>query len=1205
MLPFVLCDLCLSAVVANATNKVELLRRDFSVSTFRYNLTWTSHVTATKQLSTTISYKVQLSPVPTLFSTRILIHAYIHPSRRATMLATTQDQSGFSALDETDWKRTANEDDEAIMSLLSGSQQGTEGGGLPADLLNIKFSQEGKAADAEDFEDISDDDLPDEEEPTAPTADAPGLTDDAGTSHETDDLFGDHPSPSGDGDGGFRMSPEPLEGDGATNGKGANGDMDDMDDGNSDVAAARSPSPGLNDPYIVTDSDRALNFPEDYGHDTNQDPNIPPVAENLVDLVKMAFPTFEKGKILNFNEQLAPKPLYLTEKKPAKPPKPLVPTKLSLEFEADQEKLFRFTGTAQATIQQKIAGAASRGFVSLLKLESTGKDNGNIFMDTFGDEDDDDDAPIGGFHLKDFAVACVDWQEVTDPPTPPREDVTARALVKAKKFKREVDDDDEWDREILGTSQPKRRKIITDPGLPALPRYNAPSFDAFEEATSRAAKRVYLDMSDHRLLLDDGENDRDPKRAKMSAQKRLPNGRLVRDLTSRFNYSNDQAYDMLKENHQHRVRAQHTNVQVEHSLPALRLLWPYYAITRYGPEPHDYHRPQLKVNKGIGFPVRMAKLHKVAKREWKFKKIQEIFSESKDLSLGDNSTAVLFEYCEEVPTVLSNFGMGNKIINYYRRKTKGDEEKPAKPDLGELSFLLPEDKSPFSNFGTVDPGEVVPTLHNPMFHAPIFKHQARPTDFLFGRTHTSETGTLYYLRKIDQLFTVGQTFPLAEVPGPHSRKVTALSKNRLKMVAYRMIAKNGSVSLSDITAHVKDSNDAQNRQKLKEFLHYDKETKTWGLKPNDALMDLATINSMIKPDEVCLHDAMQVGQNELAQNGYQLDDNAALDDVDDENDKESLAQNMVPWKTTKSFIDACAGKAMLQLHGAGDPTGRGLGFSFIRTSMKGGFMGAIHGPAATSADAMERERKANNGHMYNVKKQDALYNDAIRKIWASQRSTLQDDMAHDDEDVQPQDDEDDRFNAAKEAATPAPAHLDDSVSQLSKPSMSQAPEKRKLRITRTYTDPKTGQTVSKTEIVHDPGVISQYMRQRASLDMEKIDPYSVKPTGNLDYDRVLMQRLETEEARLNRNKERRHAREKQKALQQQINHDGDPDSPAPSIERGGTTRKCANCGLQGHIKTNKKLCPMLNGMWKNDKNAEEGGFGVYNNGQDDGLAGPA
>ncbi|CAK7227284.1 hypothetical protein SBRCBS47491_006518 [Sporothrix bragantina] len=1139
------------------------------------------------------------------------------------MPAATDDARKFSSLNEEDWKRTANEDDEAIMSLLQGSQQGTEGGGLPADLLNMKFSQEGKADDAEDFEDISDDDLPEEEETSGNSAEVPGLTDDAGTSHETDDLFGDDlGSPTHDEGFPFPASPDADHDDAgggvtkkAAASKGASGakddDDDDLDDGKSNEAAGRSPSPAPNDPYIVTDSDRALNFPEDYGHDTtNQDPNIPPVAENLMDLVKMAFPSFEKGKILNFNEQLAPKPLYLTEKKPAKPPKPLVPSKLSLEFEADQEKLFRIPGTAQATIQQRIVNATARGFVSLLQPEVQNQDNGNIFRDAFGDDDDDDDAPVGGFRLKDFSIACADWDDVIGLPTPPPEDNSMAHVRADKKRAADTREQDEWEREILGSAaaaQPKRRKVVAEHGLPALPRYVVPSFDSYQEATSRAAKRVYLDMADYRLLLDDGDDGRDPKRAKLSAQKRLPNGRLVRDLASRFNYSNDQAYEQLKENHQHRVRAQHSNIQVEHSLPALKLLWPYYAITRYGPEPHDYHRPQLKVNKGMGFSVRLAKLRKVGKKEWKHKKIQETFARSKDLSLGDNSTAVLFEYCEEIPTVLSNFGMGNKIINYYRRKSKGDEEKPAKPELGELSFLLPEDKSPFSNFGSVDPGETVPTLHNPMSHAPIFRHQARPTDFLFGRTHTSHEGTSYYLRKIDNLFVVGQTFPLAEVPGPHSRKVTALSKNRLKMVAYRMISRNGSVSLSDITAHVKDSNDAQNRQKLKEFLHYDKETKTWGLKPNDQLMDLATINSMIKPDEVCLHDAMQVGQNELSQNGYQLDDSAALDDVDDENDKESLAMNMVPWKTTKSFIDACAGKAMLQLHGAGDPTGRGLGFSFIRTSMKGGFMGAIQGPAATSADAMERERKANNGHMYNVKKQDALYNDAIRKIWASQRATLEDDTPHDDEDVQPQDDEDDRFNpasATKEAPTPVAHahHMDDSVSQLSKPSMSVAPEKRKLRIVRTYRDPKTGQNYTKTEIVHDAGVIAQYMRQRASLDMEKIDPYSVKPTGNQDYDRVLMQRLETEEARLNRNKERRHAREKQKALQQQI-HDGDPDSPAPSIERGGTTRKCANCGQQGHIKTNKKLCPMLNGMWKTDKTAEEGGFGVYS--APDSLSGPA
>jgi hypothetical protein len=49
-------------------------------------------------------------------------------------------------------------------------------------------------------------------------------------------------------------------------------------------------------------------------------------------------------------------------------------------------------------------------------------------------------------------------------------------------------------------------------------------------------------------------------------------------------------------------------------------------------------------------------------------------------------------------------------------------------------------------------------------------------------------------------------------------------------------------------------------------------------------------------------------------------------------------------------------------------------------------------------------------------------------------------------------------------------------------------------------------------------------------------------------------------------------------------------SPEPSTESGGgktTSRKCANCGQTGHIKTNKKLCPLLNGTIQRDPNAEE------------------
>jgi len=68
-------------------------------------------------------------------------------------------------------------------------------------------------------------------------------------------------------------------------------------------------------------------------------------------------------------------------------------------------------------------------------------------------------------------------------------------------------------------------------------------------------------------------------------------------------------------------------------------------------------------------------------------------------------------------------------------------------------------------------------------------------------------------------------------------------------------------------------------------------------------------------------------------------------------------------------------------------------------------------------------------------------------------------------------------------------------------------------------------------------------------------------------------RLKKELERLEKNKERRLAREKGKG----VHFDGaaddadSPSSPATGTTKvGGTQRKCANCGQVGHIKTNKK-----------------------------------
>jgi hypothetical protein len=182
---------------------------------------------------------------------------------------------------------------------------------------------------------------------------------------------------------------------------------------------------------------------------------------------------------------------------------------------------------------------------------------------------------------------------------------------------------------------------------------------------------------------------------------------------------------------------------------------------------------------------------------------------------------MLLEYSEEHPTVLSNFGMANKVINYYRRKDDSDNARP-KLDVGETNVLLPEDRSPFAQFGFVEPGDTIPTLHNAMYRAPIFKQQLENTDFLVIRSSTGAGGFEWHLRNVEHTFVVGQQLPSVEIPGPNSRKVTNAAKNRMRMIAFRKIrhSSDQTVKIDEITKHIADSSDMQNRQKLKEFLKY-------------------------------------------------------------------------------------------------------------------------------------------------------------------------------------------------------------------------------------------------------------------------------------------------------------------------------------------------------------------------------------------------
>ncbi len=987
------------------------------------------------------------------------------------------------SLEGIDWELQEAEDNAALQQLLDQQNNPQDDNGLD---LSRPLEVGEKADDAEDFEDISDDDLPEEEDANgAPLPDDEEIPDDFGASNDTDDLFGDDMRGSSPFDEGGNTGGLPIPN---------NSDTSPSTGGSFLAMPSSKPTP--------TDF-KAINFdPEPKPADeANQDLSIPAPAENQAELVKQVWPGFEKGVTINWNELLPPKKAHYIPKQPLKPPKQINPTKVSLDLSKDEEKGFRTAAQAQPTEEQRIQSALASHAVPIIEEESD---------EATAEEDLDWGLPtpedrVGGVSWADLQLICDDWEARIDAASAP----VAEERIEPEATYDDVEDD--WFKE-MGVHPAKRQKIThshDDIDILNAPSFEVPSFDDFERITAKVAKRVVLDLNDPYLLIDIQQPNPDDRRLMRLGGnfRRGGTGNLSKSLSQRFNISNDEAYDALKENHQNKVRALIGNITVEHSMPALKLQWPYYKVKLSIKDARTYHRPSLKFTKFVNHVIYFSKPAQRKRKHMKGLSTQEIFKESKDLSLADNSNAMLLEYSEEYPTVLSNFGMGSRIINYYRRKDAEDQSRP-KNEIGETSVLMPEDRSPFAQFGTIDPGETVPTLHNAMYRAPVFKQEAKSTDFLVIRTATGIGGVSWHLRNIDHVYVVGQQLPSMEIPGPQSRKVTNASKNRMKMIAFRKIrhSPNNTVRIDEITTHIADSSDMQNRQKLKEFIKYYKDEKVWRVKPGDIIPDEATVRSWVKPEDICVIDAMQVGLRHLEDAGYGREN--ADDGSDDEREGDSLEQQLAPWKTSKNFLDAATGKAMLQLHGEGDPSGCGMAFSFIKTSMKGGYLDTIQGPQATTEDAIARERKANGGHKYNVDKQNEIYTRAIMEIWDKQKRSLESQEEPDVGDEMDLDHPLEREDAAPPPSLPATSgNFDDSVSQISRFSgVSQKGSSGKAhRIVRVIKD-KYGNREEVSEIVTDAKVWREYMKRRHALDADNQNVYDVKPTGDAEWDRKEAQR---------------------------------------------------------------------------------------------------
>ncbi|KAE8166516.1 hypothetical protein BDV40DRAFT_255891 [Aspergillus tamarii] len=1091
-------------------------------------------------------------------------------------------------------------DFESVMRQMNGP---LADGGMSFDFLQRDLEPGEKADDAVDYEDFDDDELPEEEERAQVPAEngEAAMDEDKGLFEaEEEDLFGDQ---------GDETQPQPEGGDELDDlfGEGPASPVQDHADATRDLfeedeqpqpapetveTPAPEPEPMAmeEDEDILDDEDmgtvaedmdpaalRAWKLQQALFAMSTVGPDNPPAPpENVEELLHSLFPKFDRKTLPRFLELIPHKKAFFLGKQPPKPPKPVLPSKVNIELAQDQERAFKSGGQ----VLKRSLESEHLGVVAVAEATPE-EEEGEDVKEDFDLDTDTDEALPGAVTLNDLRVVCMDWDVKSDISIMDVDEPVAQVVTE--------DAEDDW---LLETTRPvKKRKLGRDPAeLIAFSHIDVPLIDDPERATSRIAQKVTVDMNDPHILLD----ERGPESA---TQKPKAIGALNRDemdvnvtrrLTSRYNISNDQAYDMLKQNHQNKVRSTLGNVTLEHSMPALRLQWPYYKTELAKAEARSFHRPALSFRPGQTCWFKNSTY--IKRKHQRGKDVKALYNSTRALSLADNSTALLVEYSEEVPVMLSNFGMSNRIINYYRRKNMDDPTRP-KAEIGETAVLLPQDKSPFSIFGHVDPGEITPAISNSMYRAPLFQHQTKPTDFLIIRSSTGSGGSDYFIRNIENLFVAGQQFPSVDVPGPHSRKVTTVAKNRMKMLVYRLLKKSPDLrlSISDVTAHIPGTSDMQNRQKVKDFLQHDKDSKYWV--PLEPVPEQDVIRSWVQPEDVCLLESMQVGQQHLHDTGYGNDAETGGDEDNDE-ETESFEQQMAPWKATRNFLLASQGKAMLKLHGEGDPTGRGEGFSFIKTSMKGGFK-AIGESVEDKLDA--QRLKELGGHSYNVARQQKSYETSIRRIWDAQKASLSSTVEHSDDDSDIDRELEEEFNKPtprSEAPTPGPGRRDDeTTSQFSKMSM---PDQRGkvLRIVRQFKDDK-GQIYSKETMVWDPRVIRHYIQHRHKLEALTTKLENLQPTGDPEVDARNKKLLEAELSRLNRNKERRFAREKQKGATRTSAGDSPADGgPGGSGKGAGTQRKCANCGQVGHIKTNKKLCPLLNGTMKPEDRVSDSAFAM-------------
>ncbi|GMR42308.1 hypothetical protein PMAYCL1PPCAC_12503, partial [Pristionchus mayeri] len=383
---------------------------------------------------------------------------------------------------------------------------------------------------------------------------------------------------------------------------------------------------------------------------------------------------------------------------------------------------------------------------------------------------------------------------------------------------------------------------------------------------------------------------------------------------------------------------------IQHSIPAQNIHRTFFPTHLTPYKLRHWHRMQLskRILKQVGgkyvqIQTLARYIRKMSEQREKAKAAEgggDIFfmREVGDLS-GKDGDLLLMEYSEEHPILLSQPGMASRIRNYHKRKSAKDADPQL--DFGELAFAH---NSPF--LGQVAPGQTLQSLENNLFRAPIHRHAHCNTDFLLIRTKQG-----YFIRRCPPLFLVGQQSPLFEVPSPNSKRATLFVRDFLMAFIYRLFwASNENprrLKMEDIKAAFPHYAESSVRKRLKVCSDFKRlatgmDQNYWILRPDFRLPTKEEVLAMVTPEMCCAQYSMLAAEQRLKDAGYGEKYFFTPEEGDDDDDQVTMEDEIkcAPWNTSRAFLSALKGKCLLDQTGIADPTGGGLGFSYVRVSSK-------------------------------------------------------------------------------------------------------------------------------------------------------------------------------------------------------------------------------------------------------------------------------